>query len=254
MKKMEEYIAQERYSTDSRDNARTKLRNDRQLTREQRKQRYRRAYIASVIAWAVLITALLAYNLLGDNGEAVDTPETVEPTEATSEAVEDDIEPEQQIEEADTPEVAVVEPEEPEDFENEKIEAALLEQGYFRDDIPLDFDTQDALRAACEETGVPFELALAVIRKETDYRNIKGDSGRSYGYMQVQPKWHQDRMDKLGVTDLMDPYGNFRVGCDFLAELMSRYSVEEALTAYNSGKPGSSRYAKTVMKYWSELQ
>ena len=63
----------------------------------------------------------------------------------------------------------------PEDFENEKIEAALLDQGYLRDDIPLDYDTQALLRAACDESGVEFELALAVIRKETTYRNVVGD-------------------------------------------------------------------------------
>ena len=37
--------------------------------------------------------------------------------------------------------------------------------GYFRDDIPLDFETQACLRAACDESGVPFEIALAVIQK-----------------------------------------------------------------------------------------
>ena len=141
-----------------------------------------------------------------------------------------------------------------EDFENEKIEAALVETGYFRDDIPLDYETQAYLRAACDESGVPFELALAVIRKESNYQNITGDGGDSIGYMQVQPKWHQERMQRLGVTDLTHPLSNFRVGCDYLAELMDKYSLEEALTAYNSWKPGKSDYADTVLKYWRELK
>ena len=141
-----------------------------------------------------------------------------------------------------------------EDFENEKIEAALVETGYFRDDIPLDYETQAYLRAACDESGVPFELALAIIRKESTYQNITGDGGDSIGYMQVQPKWHQERMQRLGVTDLTHPLSNFRVGCDYLAELMDKYPTEEALTAYNSGKPGKSDYADTVLKYWRELR
>ena len=140
-----------------------------------------------------------------------------------------------------------------EDFENEKIEAELVEMGYFRDDVPLDYETQAYLRTACDESGVPFEMALAVIRKESTYQNITGDSGDSIGYMQVQPKWHQERMRRLGVTDLTQPLANFRVGCDYLAELMDKYSWEEALTAYNSGKPGKSDYADTVLKYWREL-
>lgn len=136
-----------------------------------------------------------------------------------------------------------------EDSENEYIEAALYASGYFREDVPLDSDTQALLRAACEETGIPYELALAVIQQETEFHNVVGDDGRSVGYMQVQRRWHEDRMARLGVTDLTDPYGNFRVGCDFLAELLGKYPLEEALTAYNSGKPGKSAYASNVLAY-----
>ena len=146
------------------------------------------------------------------------------------------------------------EPEVQEDYENEKIEAALFDSGYFRADVPLDGDLQSYLRAACEESGVEYTLMLAIIRKETGYRNVKGDSGASWGYCQVQPRWHKARMERLGVTDLMDPFGNFRVACDYMAELLSRYDVESALTAYNSGHPGRSAYARTVMGYWEELK
>lgn len=139
-----------------------------------------------------------------------------------------------------------------EDFENEKIESALYENGYFRPDVPLDGDTQALLHAACEEAGITYELALAVIRQETEFRNVIGDNGDSIGYMQIQPRWHKDRMERLGVTDLTDPYSNFRVGCDFLSELLSKYTLEEALTAYNSGKPGKSEYATSVMYYIDE--
>lgn len=139
-----------------------------------------------------------------------------------------------------------------EDFENEKIESALYENGYFRSDVPLDGDTQALLHSACEEAGITYELALAVIRKETGFQNVMGDNGNSYGYMQIQPRWHKERMERLGVTDLTDPYSNFRVGCDFLAELLSKYTLEEALTAYNSGKPGKSEYATSVMNYMDE--
>ena len=139
-----------------------------------------------------------------------------------------------------------------EDFENEKIGSALYENGYFRSDVPLDGETQALLHSACEEAGITYELALAVIRQETEFRNVIGDNGDSIGYMQIQPRWHEERMERLGVTDLTDPYSNFRVGCDFLAELLSKYTLEEALTAYNSGKPGKSEYATSVMNYMDE--
>lgn len=118
---------------------------------------------------------------------------------------------------------------------------------YLRDDIELDYATQKLLHQACEESGVEYELALAVIWRETMFRNVMGDNGDSYGYMQVQQKWHEERMERLGVTDLLDPLSNFRVGCDILSELIEKYGLEEGLTAYNRGKPGKSTYATTVL-------
>ena len=150
--------------------------------------------------------------------------------------------------------ISAPEPAEPEDFENEKIEAALVESGYFRDDVPLDYDTQALLRSACEESGIEYELALAVIWRETTFRNVVGDDGNSHGYMQVQPRWHRDRMARLGVVDLMDPYGNFRVACDYLAELLGKYELAEALTFYNTGSPGHNQYADDVIGYLEELR
>ena len=60
-------------------------------------------------------------------------------------------------------------------------------------------------------------------------------------------------MERLGVVDLSDPLSNFRVGCDFLAELIDRYGDEEmALTCYNTGSPGKSSYATRVIEYMTE--
>ena len=133
-------------------------------------------------------------------------------------------------------------PEEPEDLE--------LPVYY---DVPFDHDMQDLVRQAADEAGIDMALALAVIWKESGFRNIMGDGGASYGYMQIQKKWHKDRMDRLGVTDLMDPLSNFRVGCDLLAAHLSWCELEDALTLYNSGHTGSSKYANKVISYMDEL-
>lgn len=162
------------------------------------------------------------------------------------------IDSQEQIPYAEPVELMISEGDAEEDFENDKIESSLYENGYFRSDVPLDSDTQALLHAACEEAGITYELALAVIRQETEFRNVIGDNGDSIGYMQIQPRWHKERMERLDVTDLTDPYSNFRVGCDFLAELLSKYTLEEALTAYNRGKPGKSEYATSVMNYMEE--
>jgi soluble lytic murein transglycosylase-like protein len=161
----------------------------------------------------------------------------------------------QEIEEAQ--EVEEIQPEEaPEATEQIDVDPT-------RDDIPLGKDLQVLLYQACGETNVPFELALAVIWRETNFQNISGDSGNSTGYMQVQWRWHKDRMDRLGVVDLTDPYGNFLVGCDYLAELLAYdRGIEWALMAYNGGpvyanymaKAGEvSPYARDVLNYMNDL-
>ena len=55
-------------------------------------------------------------------------------------------------------------------------------------------------------------------------------------------------MKGIVVTDLMDPDQNLRCGCAVLASLVSDYGdLEEALTAYNTGSPGKSEYAASVL-------
>jgi len=80
-------------------------------------------------------------------------------------------------------------------YEDKRIEAALLQSGYLSNDVPLSYEEQDNLRTACEEFDIPYALALAVIEHETHFRNIMGDNGNSYGYMQIQLKWHNLQSD-----------------------------------------------------------
>lgn len=128
----------------------------------------------------------------------------------------------------------------------EAFEASVI----YSNKIPLCYKDQKSLQDACSEFDVPYALALAVVEKETDFNNIFGDDGDSVGYMQIQEKWHSDRMEKLGTEDLMNPSDNFRVGLDFLSELYRVYGDWGiALTAYNMGKnPGCiSEYAKDIL-------
>lgn len=125
----------------------------------------------------------------------------------------------------------------------------MVEDTYLRDDIPLSYDLQCALYGACLEFEVDYELALAVIEQETRFQNVTGDSGDSQGYMQIQKKWWKGLMAEIGADDLTDPEDNFRTGCAILRQLMDKYgTVEDALSAYNTGKPGQTRYSRQVME------
>lgn len=132
-------------------------------------------------------------------------------------------------------------------------------------DVPLDEGLQEHIIATCEEYGVEPELIVGMIYKESTY-NIEavGDGGNSLGLMQIQPRWHKDRMSKLGCEDLLDPYQNVTVGVDLISELLDqRGSVEWALMAYNGGpsyandmvKAGKvSEYVEIVLGKMDELK
>lgn len=140
--------------------------------------------------------------------------------------------------------------------ESELIEEALVEQGYFNDLIPLDYDLQAELRAACDEFSVPFPLMVAMIDKETNFTNMVGDDGNAFGYLQIWDYWHSDKMEKIGATDLMNPVDNFRTGCYIMSILLDKHTPYDALSVYNTGSVGYSEYAERVSElydYWEAV-
>jgi len=121
--------------------------------------------------------------------------------------------------------------------------------------VPIDHDLQAHIIRTSDTYDVDAVIVFAVILKESNFDAAAiGDNSESVGLMQVQEKWHSGRMAKLGATDLTDPYQNVTVGIDFLAELLDRYTLEDALTAYNSGSPGESEYSEEVIKNMEVLK
>lgn len=114
-------------------------------------------------------------------------------------------------------------------------------------DVPLEPELQEHIAQLCDSYGVDMPLVLAIIGQESNYNaDAVGDEGNSLGLMQIQPQHHKQRMDKLGVMDLSDPYQNVEVGIDLLAELMGENKgTEWAVTAYNAGA-GTADYHKTI--------
>lgn len=108
-------------------------------------------------------------------------------------------------------------------------------------------------------------LILAMIEAESSGRAKVVSKAGCVGLMQVSPKWHKDRMDRLGVIDLTDAYGNILVGCDYVAEMFAKYDdVYCVLMGYNQGEYSGaigkamegkySKYAKRIVKRMNELE
>ena len=98
------------------------------------------------------------------------------------------------------------------------------------------------LEYVCEQKDICPELVQAIIETESNWYP-EARNKDCVGLMQISEKWHQGRMERLGVTDLTDPYDNLLVGVDYLAELFRRYEDPAmVLMLYN----GDSR----AWKFW----
>lgn len=131
--------------------------------------------------------------------------------------------------------------------------------------VPLDKDLQNYIFEVCADYDVDPALVMAVIKKESNFKpDTLGDSGRSHGLMQIQPRWHQARADALNCSNLLNPYHNVTVGIDLLAELFSTgKSLEWVLMAYNGGPSYANKkvangelsdYARTVIGYMNTFK
>lgn len=106
---------------------------------------------------------------------------------------------------------------------------------------------KDYIEETAESYGISPKLIKAIIKIESGGNaNAVGDNGNSLGLMQIQPKWHAQRL-KEGES-LLDPKVNVRIGCEILSEIMDKYgTLDEALTVYNAGHDtGDRSYANRV--------
>lgn len=104
-------------------------------------------------------------------------------------------------------------------------------------DVPIGEDLQNHIFEVCESYGIHPAIIISMIEKESSYVSSKvGDGGDSFGLLQIQPRWHKERMVRLDCYDLLDPYQNVMVGVDYLAELVDKKrGMAWALMAYNGG-------------------
>lgn len=130
--------------------------------------------------------------------------------------------------------------------------------------------TEDSLKSICTHIGNGYgiepELLQAIAYTESRYKvNALGSSNDS-GLCQIVPRWHGDRMTKLGVTDIMDPYSNILLCADIIDELQDTKHGDDiifVLMAYNMGAYGATKpyesgvvssYATDVLNKYYELR
>ena len=114
-------------------------------------------------------------------------------------------------------------------------------------------------------TNVDRFVVLGVIWRESRFDpNARNYNETCIGLMQLSTRWNRQRVDKLGVSDLMDPYGNILVGVDLLSELIDKYEdISYALMCYHGGEDYGRKkwragtidsYTKDILKYAESLR
>ena len=121
----------------------------------------------------------------------------------------------------------------------------------------------------CYKIGRQYNLSpyllMAMIERESSGNAQAVNSTGDSGLMQVNLKWHEDRMERLGVSDLTDPYSNILVAADYLSELLqeNNYNMPLVLMKYNMDHEQAetlmeqgmySEYAQKVMERMWELE
>lgn len=95
------------------------------------------------------------------------------------------------------------------------------------------------LVAICEEAGEKYqicpELLQALVERESS-GYIQAINGNCKGLAQISTRWHTERMERLGVTDIYEPRGNILVAADYLRELFDEREDDDVyyvLMRYN---------------------
>ena len=126
-------------------------------------------------------------------------------------------------------------------------------------DVPMSDELQRYIREQAERQDVPFEIALAVIERESSYQpDAVSDTG-DFGLMQINICNHRWLYEELGITDVMDPEQNIEAGLYILGQAFQKYDdPDKALMAYNMGDSGmksawskgqhSSKYSRAVIE------
>jgi soluble lytic murein transglycosylase-like protein len=207
-----------------------------------------------VKAVAIAVLTVLAAMIVARTAAGDDSIQAIEPQQITT-ADWQQVEPAQQIIETREPEARVEEITEPAYVPSTEATEGCISEA--------------ELIAITEEVGAMYdicpELLQALVERESTFY-INATNGSCKGLAQISTRWHTDRMERLGVTDIYEPYGNILVAADYLRELfderedddvyyvLMRYNmaIDTANSLYAAGE--ITDYARSIVRRAAELE
>lgn len=130
--------------------------------------------------------------------------------------------------------------------------------------------TTDSLKSICRYIGNMYniqpELLQSIAWVESSYIVNAVSKHNAKGLCQVMEKWHKDRIIKLNITDIFDPYSSVLLCADILSDIRGGkygHDVRFMIMAYNMGVAGATKpyevgnisdYTIKVMNKFQELK
>ena len=134
---------------------------------------------------------------------------------------------------------------------------------YAKDDC---FLTEEEVYEMAVEIGAMYdicsELLVSIAYQESRYK-VNAVNGHNVGIMQNHDVYNKQRMERLEITDLYDPYSSMIVAADYLAELKAKYAdVAYVLDIYHGDSRAEknfkngiiSRYASQILERSASLE
>ena len=113
---------------------------------------------------------------------------------------------------------------------------------YLRD-IPLSDELQSYTYETAEKYGVNYDLMLAIMQTESQFKNVVSDNGEDIGLCQINTVNAEWLYTDYGIYNLMDERQNIEACAIILNKLQGQFDTEShVVMAYNLGASKARKY------------
>lgn len=106
--------------------------------------------------------------------------------------------------------------------------------------FPVNTEFDDIVNGIATEHNIEPALIFAVINAESGFDKTAVSPVGAKGLMQLMPRTAEFMADKLGLgfseDRLFEPEFNITLGTAYLARLLNRFDLDDAIAAYNAGE------------------
>lgn len=131
-------------------------------------------------------------------------------------------------------------------------EVKKVEENWYIAEIPMDYEEQKFLYKLCEKVGYPYELVIAQVKYESNFKSDCVGSSGELGYMQILPSWdkylEQELNKKINLKDSFDNLESGVLLMRYNTFAQDKYEGREmyirALNVYNFGSSNYRNFCK----------